>query len=84
MSRISKDMMLIAFGLGTFAYVLHWLVHHSFGFTDPILILVYGVWFWWIFRRPRRLNSSRYYAWVSKPDNHSVPLIERRNDHGNL
>ncbi len=30
MSRISKDMMLIAFGLGTFAYVLHWLTQHSF------------------------------------------------------
>lgn len=30
MQRTRKDMMLIASGLGTFAYVLFWLTQHSF------------------------------------------------------
>lgn len=30
MDRISKDMMLIAAGLGTFEYVLYWLSQHRF------------------------------------------------------
>lgn len=53
------------------------------GFIELILLIYTvlicgGVWLWRGFHR-RRLNSSRYAAWVSKPDNHSsVRLIERR------
>lgn len=53
------------------------------GFTELILIIYIvlvcgGIWFWPAIRRRRRLNSSRVYVEVCKPDNHPIHLIERK------
>lgn len=78
MYRTCKNIMLIAYFLGVVAYVLHWLARNNFAFGDLILLALYGVWAWWILRRPRPLQSFRYEVSVSKPEHHSsIHLIER-------
>lgn len=56
------------------------------GFIELILLIYIvlvcgGVWLWQTFHRCR-LRSSGYVVVVNRPDNHSVPLIERSKHHG--
>lgn len=79
LSSTTKNMLLFFYVVAAFAYVLFWLAQRSsIGFSELISIILMVLIGVWPAIRRRRLNSSRVYVEVCKPDNNSIRLIERK------